>query len=41
MNFDNFENAVEQVQTLIQKEKNKIYTQIYAAIMGISDRIMP
>lgn len=37
VNFDNFENAVEQVQTLIQKEKNKIYTQIYAAIMGISE----
>ncbi len=34
VNFDDFENAVEQVQALIQQQKNKIYVEIYPAIMG-------
>lgn len=34
VNFDDFENAVEQVQALIQQQKNKIYMEIYPAIIG-------
>lgn len=37
INFDDYEDAVEQVQDLIQQHKNKIYCEIYNAIIGLSD----
>lgn len=37
VNFDDFENAVEQVQNLIQMEKNRIYSEMYSSIMGIAE----
>ncbi len=36
VNFEDFENAIEHVQNLIQQQKNKIYIEIYPAIMGIA-----
>lgn len=35
INFEDYEDAVEQVQDLIQQHKNKIYTELYNAIIGM------
>lgn len=37
VNFDDYENAVDEVQKLIEQEKNKIFKEIYFSIMGISE----
>lgn len=37
INFENYEDAVEQVQDLVQQHKNKIYCEIYSAIIGLSE----
>ena len=37
INFEDYEDAVEQVQDLIQQHKNKIYCEIYNAILGLSE----
>ena len=33
INFDDFEEAVEQVQNLIQEHKNKIYEELYSSFI--------
>lgn len=38
INFDNFEEGVEEVQNLLQEHKTKIYKEIYPAIMGMSEK---
>ena len=38
INFDNFEEGVDEVQNLLQEHKSKIYKEIYPAIMGMSEK---
>ena len=37
VNFEDYEDAVEQVQDLIQQHKNKIYSELYGAIIGMAE----
>ena len=37
INFDDFEDAVEQVQNLVQEHKNKIYQDLYSALISSKD----
>ncbi len=38
INFDRFDEAIEEVQNLLQEHKSKIYKEIYPAIMGMSEK---
>lgn len=37
VNFEDYEDAVEQVQDLIQIHKNKIYSELYSVIIGMAE----